>query len=302
MRWRARGDAAATAAAAAAARATRHPDTNNMPSKPQANLPDAAPGQFSRTERLIGADGLARLRASRVAVFGLGGVGSFAAEALVRSGVGAIDIIDNDTVAPSNLNRQLIALRSTLGRLKTDAMRERLLDINPACDIAAHPVFVDSASIDAFDFARYAYVIDAIDTVSAKLLLVERSHAARVPIISCMGAGNKLDPARFEVADISATQTCPLARVMRRELSRRGIKSLKVVYSKEPPLAPRAAESRDELEPVRDDLEDAAAAKGEEEVIRIRRRQTPGSIAFVPSVAGLIAAGEVVRSIAGGAD
>ena len=236
--------------------------------------------QFVRTERLLGGEGIAKLQSARVAVFGIGGVGGHVAEAFVRSGIGALDIIDNDKICLSNLNRQLIATHSTIGRMKVEAMRERLLDINPDCEVVAHPVFFDKNSANQFDFRRYAYVVDAIDTVSAKILLVEMARDAEVPIISCMGAGNKLDPTRFEVADISETQTCPLARVMRRELGRRGIKNLKVVYSKEQPLAP------------------LSGAMEAEENENSTRRQTPGSIAFVPSVAGLIIAGEVVRRLA----
>lgn len=229
---------------------------------------------FSRTELLLGGEGLAKLRAARVAVFGVGGVGSYVAEALVRSGLGAIDIIDNDTVCLTNLNRQLCATHSTLGQLKVKAMRARLLDINPDAEIAAHAVFFTQETASQFDFTRYAYVVDAIDTVTAKLALVECCQTAGVPIIASMGAGNKLDPARFEVADIFATSVCPLAKVMRKELKARGIPALKVVYSKEPPVKPEPSPEH------------------------TVRRHVPGSVAFVPSVAGLIIAGEVIKDIA----
>ena len=225
--------------------------------------------QFSRTELLIGEEGLRRLHAARVAVFGVGGVGGYAAEALARSGVGALDLIDSDTVALSNLNRQIIALHSTVGQYKVDVAKARIADINPACDVRVHKTFFLPETADAFDFSRYDYVIDAIDTVTGKLALVERAQAAGTPVICAMGAGNKLHPELFEVADIYQTSVCPLARVMRTECRRRGVKKLRVVYSKEPPVR----------------------APGQGSV--------PGSLAFVPSVAGLILAGEVVRDLLG---
>lgn len=228
--------------------------------------------QFSRTELLLGAEGVARLKAARIAVFGLGGVGSYTAEALARSGVGALDLIDSDHVCVTNINRQLCATHSTIGHMKTNVMKARLLDINPAADITARTVFFSPENAADFDFSRYAYVVDAIDTVSAKIALAVCCHAAHTPLVACMGAGNKLDPTRFEVADIYATSVCPLAKVMRRELRARDIPALKVVYSKEPPL-PTHAES---------------AANG---------KPIPGSVAFVPSVAGLILAGEVIKDL-----
>ncbi|MCL2106077.1 MAG: tRNA threonylcarbamoyladenosine dehydratase [Oscillospiraceae bacterium] len=219
---------------------------------------------FSRTELLLGSEALEALRRAHVAVFGVGGVGSFAAEALVRAGVGALDIIDNDTVSPSNLNRQLIALRSTIGRPKAEAARERLLDINPDCAIAAHSCFFDSSTAGQFDFARYDCVLDCIDSVSSKLLLIELCYRAGTPVLSCMGAGNKLDPTRFELADIYETTVCPLAKAMRHKLRERGIDALRVVYSREEPAA---------------------------------RHRPPGSVSFVPGAAGLIMAGECVRQL-----
>ena len=234
--------------------------------------------QFSRTELLLGADAVERLKGCRVAVFGVGGVGGFAVEALARSGVGALDLIDNDTVALSNLNRQIIALHSTIGKFKVDVAAERVRDINPACEVKAHRVFFLPETEGQFDFSQYDYVIDAIDTVKGKLALVENAKAAGVPIICSMGAGNKLDPTAFEVADIYKTSVCPLARVMRYECRKRGIKKLKVVYSKEPPVALKQ--------------------ESEEETVR---RSTPGSTAFVPSVAGLILAGEVIKDLTKGA-
>lgn len=234
--------------------------------------------QFSRTELLLGADAVERLKGCRVAVFGVGGVGGFAVEALARSGVGALDLIDNDTVALSNLNRQIIALHSTIGRFKVDVAAERVRDINPACEVKAHRVFYLPETEGQFDFSQYDYVIDAIDTVKGKLALVENAKAAGVPVICSMGAGNKLDPTAFEVADIYKTSVCPLARVMRYECRKRGIKKLKVVYSKEPPAALKQ--------------------ESEEETVR---RSTPGSTAFVPSVAGLILAAEVIKDLTKGA-
>ena len=232
---------------------------------------------FSRTELLLGPEAMARLRASRVAVFGIGGVGGHAAEALVRSGVGAIDLVDSDQVSVSNLNRQLFALHSTIGMDKVDAARVRLLDINPNLIIRTHKCFFLPETADQFDFSAYDYVLDCIDTVTGKLQLVEAAHAVSTPIISSMGAGNKLDPAAFEVADIYETSVCPLARIMRKELRRRGIPALKVVYSRE-----EAMEPLEKAEPERQG-----------------RRSVPGSLAFVPSVAGLIMAGEVVKDLAG---
>lgn len=232
--------------------------------------------QFARTEMLLGKDGVRKLQDARVAVFGIGGVGGFAVEALARSGVGSFDLIDNDQVCASNLNRQIIATYETLGSYKVDAMKERILSINPEAVVNTYRCFFLPETADKFDFSKYSYVIDAIDTVTAKLELVMRTAEAGVPIISAMGAGNKLDPTRFEVTDIYKTKTCPLARVMRRELKKRNIKHLKVVYSTEKAIEP--------LMPAENEGETA-------------RRATPGSVAFVPSVAGLILASEVVKDI-----
>ena len=234
--------------------------------------------QFLRTEMLLGSEALTRLQSARVAVFGLGGVGGYAVEALARSGVGSLDLIDSDTVSVSNLNRQILATHSTVGMLKVDAARNRVLDINPACNVKTWPVFYTPDTADSFDFTQYDYIVDAIDTVTGKLALVERAKAAGTPIICCMGTGNKLDASAFQVADISKTTMCPLARVMRKELAKRGIRHLKVVYSQEEALTPTG-------------WEEEAAALG--------KRQIPGSVAFVPGAAGLLLAGEVVRDLAG---
>ena len=235
--------------------------------------------EFSRTQMLFGEAAVKKLAASKVAVFGVGGVGGFAAQALARSGVGKIELVDSDTVALSNINRQIVAFHSTLGKYKTEVMKKMIEDINPLAEVTEKRVFFLPETTDSFDFSSYDYVIDAVDTVSAKIQLAERCNTAGVPLISSMGAGNKLDPTAFEVADINQTSVCPLARVMRRELKKRGIKKLKVVYSKEPPLTP---ESQPQEEP------DGSS-----------RRQTPGSVAFVPSVAGLIIAGEVIKDLIG---
>ena len=234
--------------------------------------------QFTRTRLLIGDDGIERLKRARVAVFGLGGVGSYAVEALARSGVGTLDIIDDDVIALSNLNRLLYATQDNVGLPKTEVVKARIAAIFPETVVHAHRCFYLPETADRFDFTQYDYVADAIDTVSGKLGLAVQAHEANVPLISCMGAGNKLDPTAFEVADIAKTSVCPLARVMRRELRKRGIEHLKVVYSKEPPIEPAHAEQ-----------EDGAHQK----------RQTPGSCAFVPSVAGLIMAGEIIRDLTG---
>lgn len=229
---------------------------------------------YSRTELIFGEEAMKKLADARVAVFGVGGVGGFAVEALARSGVGALDIIDNDTVALTNLNRQIIALRSTVGEYKVDVAAKRILDINPNIKLNAYRTFFTPETADSFDFSEYDYVIDAIDTVTGKIELVMKAQAAGTPIICSMGAGNKLDPTKFEVADIYKTSVCPLARVMRYELKKRGVKHLKCVYSTEQPITPRPT--------------DEASGK----------RQTPGSCAFVPSVAGLIIAGEVIKDLA----
>lgn len=231
--------------------------------------------QFSRTELLIGKEAVERLSQMRVAVFGVGGVGGYAVEALVRSGVGAIDLIDDDVVCLSNLNRQIIATRSAVGRYKVDVMQERIADINPDCEVGVHRCFYLPDTKQEFDFTRYDYVVDAVDTVTAKIALVMQAQEAKTPVISSMGAGNKLNPAEFEVADIYQTSVCPLAKVMRRELKKRGVRNLKVVYSREEPIQP---------------LQDAAQDTG-------KRRAIPGSAAFVPSVAGLIIASEVVKDL-----
>ena len=230
---------------------------------------------FSRTRMLLGDAAMDRLKAARVAVFGIGGVGGHAVEALARSGVGALDLVDSDRVALSNLNRQIIATRDTLGMLKVEAAKARVLSINPDCAVETWPVFFLPETADRFDFTQYDYVIDAIDTVAGKLRLIEAAKAAGVPVISSMGAGNKLDATAFRVADISETSVCPLARVMRRELKKRGIDHVKVVFSTEPALVPAPTE-----EPT-------------------ARRSTPGSTAFVPAVAGLILAGEVIKDLIG---
>lgn len=234
--------------------------------------------QFSRTELILGSEAMQKLKDARVAVFGIGGVGGYTVEALVRSGIGAIDIIDNDTVCLSNLNRQIIATHKTLGMYKVDAAKERILDINPDIEVTAYKTFYLPETEDQFDFTKYDYIVDAIDTVSGKIALAVNAQKAGTPIISSMGAGNKINADKFEVSDIYETSVCPLARVMRTELKKRGIKKLKVVYSKEKPITP--------LENVQTD----ASAK---------RRQTPGSCAFVPSVAGLIIAGEIIKDITG---
>lgn len=236
--------------------------------------------KFDRTKRLLGTEAMNKLKNARVAIFGIGGVGGHAADALVRSGIGIIDIVDSDDVAESNINRQLIATTKTVGRKKVEVMKEHLLEINPEVQVNVYDCFFLPETKEQFQFSKYDYVIDAVDTVTAKIALVEACQESDVPIISSMGAGNKLDPTAFEVADIYKTSVCPLAKVMRRELKKRNIKHLKVVYSKEIPLEAK----EDELF-VSDEIR--------------HRRATPGSIAFVPSVAGLILAGEVVKDIAG---
>lgn len=233
--------------------------------------------QFTRTALLLGEEGIHKLNRSRVAVFGIGGVGGYTVEALARSGVGHFLLVDNDKVALSNLNRQIIATLDTVGKYKTRVMKERILSINPEAEVETRECFFLPENAEEFDFSSFDYVVDAVDTVAAKLELVVRAQKAGVPVISSMGAGNKLDPTRFEVADIYQTSVCPLARVMRRELKARGVKGLKVVYSREEPRTP-----------VKSPLEEDKASA---------RRSIPGSIAFVPSVAGLIAAGEVIKDL-----
>lgn len=227
--------------------------------------------KFSRTELLLGEEAVSKLSRTRVAIFGVGGVGGYVAEALCRSGVGAIDLIDADTVSESNINRQIIALSSTVGRPKVDVMRERMLDINADVKVKTHEIFYSEECTDGIDLGEYDYVVDAIDTVKSKLYLIEQTKARGVRIISSMGAGNKLDPTAFTVSDIYKTSVCPLARVMRTELRKRGIGELKVVYSKEEPRR--------------------AVADGD------NGRHAPGSVAFVPSVVGLIIAGEVIKDL-----
>lgn len=233
--------------------------------------------QFSRTEILLGEKAMEKLAQARVAVFGIGGVGGHVVEALVRSGVGAIDIIDNDDVSLTNINRQIIATHKTIGRPKVEVMQERILDINPNCKVEAHQCFYLPENKDLFDFTKYSYVVDAVDTVAAKIQLVLEAEEKRVPIISSMGAGNKLNPAEFEVADIYKTSVCPLAKVMRKELKNRGIKKLKVVYSKEEPRKSTKENTMETLSP--------------------GKRSIPGSTAFVPSVVGLIIASEVIKDL-----
>lgn len=231
--------------------------------------------QFIRSEMLLGNEKIENLHKARVAVFGVGGVGGFVVEALARAGVGALDLIDNDDVAESNINRQIIALHSTVGQPKVEVAKARVMDINPDCKVLTYQTFYLPETADRFDFTQYSYVVDAIDTVSGKLMLVEQAKAAGVPIICAMGAGNKLDPTAFRVADIYDTKVCPLAKVMRRELKKRGIDSLKVVYSEEVARQPSDLVPKEET----------------------GKRQTPGSVSFVPSVAGLIMAGEVIKDL-----
>lgn len=242
---------------------------------------------FSRTELLLGENCIQKLHDSRVAVFGVGGVGGYVTEALARSGVGTLDLIDNDKVCLSNINRQIYALHSTLGRYKVDVAKERVLDINPEATVNTYQTFYLPETAGEFDFTKYDYVVDAIDTVSGKLELVEQANRCQTPIISSMGAGNKLNPAVFEVADIYETSVCPLAKVMRRELKKRNIDHLKVVYSKEKPLVPCQRKGEE------------AGMETTENTTSSSRRQTPGSVAFVPSVVGLMIAGEVVRDLTG---
>ncbi len=228
--------------------------------------------QFSRTAYVYGDTAIEKLKASRVAVFGVGGVGGYICEALARAGVGAIDIFDRDTVSVSNLNRQIIALHSTVGQAKVEVMKKRILDINPECTVGAYNVFYLPENADNYDLGCYDYIADAVDTVAAKLEIIERADKLRVPVISAMGAGNKTDPTRFEVSDIYKTTVCPLARVMRRELKARGVESLKVVYSKAPPINSGVTD-------------------------RETGKNIPGSLSFVPSVMGLIMAGEIINDI-----
>ena len=235
--------------------------------------------QFVRTALLLGEEGVARLKRAKVAVFGIGGVGGFAAEALARAGVGAFLLVDSDRVCVSNINRQIIADWNTVGRYKTKVMQERIASVNPDAEVETRECFFLPENADSFDFSGWDYIVDAVDTVSAKLEIIVRAKEAGVPVISCMGAGNKLDPTRFEVADLYETSVCPLARVMRRELKKRGIDSCKVVYSRE--------EARTPLEGMLSQEESGG------------RRSVPGSVSFVPSVAGLVAAGEVIRDLAG---
>ncbi|MBO4493556.1 MAG: tRNA threonylcarbamoyladenosine dehydratase [Ruminococcus sp.] len=240
--------------------------------------------RFSRTQLLFGEEAMKILANSRVAVFGVGGVGGYAVEALARSGVGALDLIDDDKVCITNINRQIIALGSTVGMYKVDAAAERIHNINPDCRVTCHKMFYMPDTSDKLDFSQYDYIIDAIDTVTGKIEIIIQAEKAGVPVISSMGAGNKLDPTAFEVSDIYKTSVCPLAKVMRYQLKRRGIKKLKVVYSKEQPLVPQGIAAED--------------GSGETDMrTGTARRSTPGSTAFVPSVVGLIIAGEVIKDI-----
>lgn len=245
--------------------------------------------QFSRTRLLLGYDAVEKLKNARVAVFGIGGVGGYVCEALIRSGVGHFDLIDNDKVSLSNINRQIIATRKTVGRYKTEVMRERMLDINPEAEVLLYNSFFLPENADEFPFEKYDYVVDAVDTVTAKIELVMKCKEKGVPIISSMGAGNKLDPSAFKVADIYKTNVCPLAKVMRHELKKRGVKKLKVVYSEEKAIKP--------LEDISVSCENGSILPQETEFKASNRRSTPGSVAFVPSVAGLIIAGEVVKDL-----
>ena len=239
-------------------------------------------GIFSRTEMLLGREAVEKLARSRVAVFGIGGVGGYVVEALVRSGIGAIDVVDNDVIDAGNINRQIIATCENIGRNKVDEAEKRIRSINPDCIVRTHKTFFLPETAFVFDFADYDYVADAIDTVTGKLALIENAVKAGVPVISSMGAGNKTDPTAFRVADIYDTRVCPLAKIMRRECRKRGIEKLKVVYSEEQPVKPVFSEKSDE-----------------EKESSARRRDVPGSLPFVPSVAGLVMAGEIIKDLTG---
>ena len=245
--------------------------------------------QFSRTELLFGKEAMDKLAGSKVAVFGIGGVGGYVCEALVKSGVGAFDLIDDDKVCLTNLNRQIIATRSTVGKYKTDVMRDRMLDINPNVEVEVHKCFFLPENADDFPWDSYDYVVDAVDTVTAKIALVMKCKEKNIPIISSMGAGNKLDGSQFKVADIYKTKVCPLAKVMRRELKKRGVKKLKVVYSEEIPTRP--------IEDMAISCRNNCICPPGAEHKCTERRDIPGSVAFVPSVAGLIIAGEVAKDL-----
>ncbi len=233
---------------------------------------------YSRTALLLGEAGMQKLKNARVAVFGLGGVGGYVVEALARCGIGSLELVDHDTVSLTNLNRQLLATRSTIGKFKAEAARDRVLDIDPDIQVTARIAFFSPDTAQQFDFSGYSYVVDAIDTVTGKLALVTAAQAAGVPIISCMGTGNKLDPSKFQIADITKTSVCPLARIMRKECAKRGIRHLKVLFSTEDPISP-----------------DPALASTEE--LPEGRRALPGSVSFVPSAAGLMIAGEVIKDL-----
>ena len=233
--------------------------------------------ELLRTAMLLGEEAVDKLQKARVAIFGIGGVGGYTLEALARAGIGQLDLIDSDTVSRSNINRQILATQSTVGMPKVEAGKKRVLDINPDCVVRTWEIFYTPETADQFDFTRYDYIVDAIDTVTGKLMLIQRAHECGTPIISCMGTGNKLDASAFEVSDISKTTMCPLARIVRKELGKRGIKHLKVVYSKEEALSPSG---------------------WEEEAKALGKRQIPGSVSFVPGAAGLILAGEVIKDLA----
>ena len=247
--------------------------------------------QFSRTQLLLGESAMQELANKRVAVFGIGGVGGYACEALVRSGIGAFDLIDDDKVCLTNLNRQIIATRKTVGRYKTEVMKERMLEINPNVDVRIHNCFFLPENADKFPFNEYDYIIDAVDTVTAKISIIMKANEFGIPVISSMGAGNKLDPTAFRVADIYKTRVCPLAKVMRRELKKRGVKKLKVVYSEEQPTRP--------IEDMSISCRTNCICPPGAEHKCTERRDIPGSVAFVPSVVGLIIAGEVIKDIVG---
>ena len=263
---------------------------------------------LDRTQRLLGKDGMERLKQSHVAVFGIGGVGGYAVEALVRSGIGALTLVDHDRVEPSNLNRQIIALHSTLGEFKVDAAAARVADIAPNCHVSTYRCFFSEEHVQTFDFFRYDFVIDAIDSIKSKVLLIETCIRAGTPIISCMGAGNKLDASAFRVCDLAKTKVCPLARVMRRELKLRGIFHLPVVYSEEPPITPAKQNTQNQTlqtmyqqqhqTDVLSNMHTAESAKTNDNDEISSKRNPPGSVSFVPAAAGLLLGGTVVRALA----